>query len=425
MAESFLSRLKHAWNAFTNNKDPTPKYQDIGASYYYRPDRQRFTGGNERTIVTSVYNRIALDAAAVEIKHVRLDENERYLETIDSGINRCLNEEANIDQTGRAFIQDVVMSMLDEGCVAIVPIDTTFNPNITNSYDIQSMRVGKILQWYPNHIQVRVYNEKTGNKEDIIVPKNTVGIIENPLYAVINEPNSTMQRLIRKLSLLDAVDEQSGSGKLDLIIQLPYTIKTEARRQQAEARRKEIEVQLTNSKYGIAYTDGTERITQLNRPIENNLMKQIEYLTSMLYSQLGITQSILDGTADEKTMLNYYSRSIEPIISAIVDELKRKFLTRTARSQLQSFLFFRDPFKLVPITEIATIADTFTRNEILSSNEVRQLIGIKPSSDPKADQLRNSNLNQTEDDYYVDPGNETEYDSDKTDDYEGEYDTNY
>ena len=425
MAESFLSRLKHAWNAFTNNKDPTPKYQDIGASYYYRPDRQRFTGGNERTIVTSVYNRIALDAAAVEIKHVRLDENGRYLETIDSGINRCLNEEANIDQTGRAFIQDVVMSMLDEGCVAIVPVDTTFNPNITNSYDVQSMRVGKILQWYPNHIQVRVYNEKTGNKEDIIVPKNMVGIIENPLYAVINEPNSTMQRLIRKLSLLDAVDEQSGSGKLDLIIQLPYTIKTEARRQQAEARRKEIEVQLTNSKYGIAYTDGTERITQLNRPIENNLMKQIEYLTSMLYSQLGITQSILDGTADEKTMLNYYSRSIEPIISAIVDELKRKFLTRTARSQLQSFLFFRDPFKLVPITEIATIADTFTRNEILSSNEVRQLIGIKPSSDPKADQLRNSNLNQTEDDYYVDPGNETEYDSDKTDDYGGEYGTNY
>ena len=425
MAESFLSRLKHAWNAFTNNKDPTPKYQDIGASYYYRPDRQRFTGGNERTIVTSVYNRIALDAAAVEIKHVRLDENGRYLETIDSGINRCLNEEANIDQTGRAFIQDVVMSMLDEGCVAIVPVDTTFNPNVTNSYDIQSMRVGKILQWYPNHIQVRVYNEKTGNKEDIIVPKNMVGIIENPLYAVINEPNSTMQRLIRKLSLLDAVDEQSGSGKLDLIIQLPYTIKTEARRQQAEARRKEIEVQLTNSKYGIAYTDGTERITQLNRPIENNLMKQIEYLTSMLYSQLGITQSILDGTADEKTMLNYYSRSIEPIISAIVDELKRKFLTRTARSQLQSFLFFRDPFKLVPITEIATIADTFTRNEILSSNEVRQLIGIKPSSDPKADQLRNSNLNQTEDDYYVDPGNETEYDSDETDDYEGEYGTNY
>ena len=396
MAESFLSRLKHAWNAFFNNKDPTPKYQDIGASYYYRPDRQRFTGGNERTIVTSVYNRIALDAAAVEIKHVRLDENGRYLETIDSGINRCLNEEANIDQTGRAFIQDVVMSMLDEGCVAIVPVDTTFNPNITNSYDVQSMRVGKILQWYPNHIQVRVYNEKTGNKEDIIVPKNIVGIIENPLYAVINEPNSTMQRLIRKLSLLDAVDEQSGSGKLDLIIQLPYTIKTEARRQQAEARRKEIEVQLTNSKYGIAYTDGTERITQLNRPIENNLMKQIEYLTSMLYSQLGITTTILDGSADEKTMLNYYTRTIEPIISAIVCEAKRKFLTKTARSQRQSFLFFRDPFKLVPISQIADIADKFTRNEIASSNEIRQCIGMKPSKDPKADMLINSNLNQPE-----------------------------
>ena len=425
MAESFLSRLKHAWNAFFNNKDPTPKYQDIGASYYYRPDRQRFTGGNERTIVTSVYNRIALDAAAVEIKHVRLDENGRYLETIDSGINRCLNEEANIDQTGRAFIQDVVMSMLDEGCVAIVPVETDISPDKTESYKICSMRTGKILEWFSDKVKVQVYNEKTCKKEDIIVPKRTVAIIENPLYAVINEPNSTMQRLIRKLSLLDVTDEQTASGKLDLIIQLPYTIKTEARRQQAEARRKEIEVQLTNSKYGIAYTDGTERITQLNRPIENNLMKQIEYLTSMLYSQLGITQSILDGTADEKTMLNYYSRSIEPIISAIVDELKRKFLTRTARSQLQSFLFFRDPFKLVPITEIATIADTFTRNEILSSNEVRQLIGIKPSSDPKADQLRNSNLNQTEDDYYVDPGNETEYDSDKADDYEGEYGTNY
>ena len=425
MSEPFFTRLKHAWNAFINNKDSTINYGVLGSSYYYRPDRQRFTGGNERTIVTSVYNRIALDVSAVEIKHARIDENDRYKETINSGINSCFNTEANIDQTGRAFIQDIVMSMLDEGCVAIVPIDTTTSPVNSNTYDILSMRTGKILQWYPNHVQVRVYNEKTGNKEDIILPKSSVGIIENPLYAVINEPNSTMQRLIRKLSLLDAVDEQSGSGKLDLIIQLPYTIKTEARRKQAEMRRKEIEMQLTGSKYGIAYTDGTEHITQLNRPIENNLMKQIEYLTSMLYSQLGITQSILDGTADEKTMLNYYSRSIEPIISAIVDELKRKFLTRTARSQLQSFLFFRDPFKLVPITEIATIADTFTRNEILSSNEVRQLIGIKPSSDPKADQLRNSNLNQTEDDYYVDPGNETEYDSDETDDYEGEYGTNY
>ena len=396
MSEPFFTRLKHAWNAFINNKDTTINYGVLGSSYYYRPDRQRFTGGNERTIVTSVYNRIALDVSAVEIKHVRIDENNRYKETINSGINFCFNTEANIDQTGRAFIQDIVMSMLDEGCVAIVPIDTTTSPVNSNTYDILSMRTGKILQWYPNHVQVRVYNEKTGNKEDIILPKSSVGIIENPLYAVINEPNSTMQRLIRKLSLLDAVDEQSGSGKLDLIIQLPYTIKTEARRKQAEMRRKEIEMQLTGSKYGIAYTDGTEHITQLNRPIENNLMKQIEYLTSMLYSQLGITQSILDGTADEKTMLNYYSRTIEPIISAIVDEMKRKFLTKTARSQGQSFLFFRDPFKLVPINDIANVADTFTRNEILSSNEIRQLIGIKPSSDPKADMLRNSNLNQAD-----------------------------
>ena len=396
MSEPFFTRLKHAWNAFINNKDPITNYGVLGSSYYYRPDRQRFTGGNERTIVTSVYNRIALDVSAVEIKHVRIDENDRYKETINSGINSCFNTEANIDQTGRAFIQDIVMSMLDEGCVAIVPIDTTTSPVNSNTYDILSMRTGKILQWYPNHVQVRVYNEKTGNKEDIILPKSSVGIIENPLYAVINEPNSTMQRLIRKLSLLDAVDEQSGSGKLDLIIQLPYTIKTEARRKQAEMRRKEIEMQLTGSKYGIAYTDGTEHITQLNRPIENNLMKQIEYLTSMLYSQLGITQSILDGTADEKTMLNYYSRTIEPIISAIVDEMKRKFLTKTARSQGQSFLFFRDPFKLVPINDIANVADTFTRNEILSSNEIRQLIGIKPSSDPKADMLRNSNLNQAD-----------------------------
>ena len=396
MAQTFLNRIKNAWNAFVNNRDPTSKWKDIGSSYYYRPDRQRFTGGNERTIVTSVYNRIAMDVAAIDIKHVRLDENDRYLETIDSGINRCFSEEANIDQTGRAFIQDIVMSMLDEGCVAIVPVDTNVDPTLSNSYDILSMRVGKILQWYPNHVQVRVYNDRTGNKEDIILPKETVGIIENPLYAVINEPNSTMQRLIRKLSLLDAIDEQSSSGKLDLIIQLPYTIKTEARRQQAEQRRKEIEMQLTNSKYGIAYTDGTEHITQLNRPIENNLMKQIEYLTSMLYSQLGITTAILDGSADEKTMLNYYNRTIEPIISAIVCEAKRKFLTKTARSQRQSFLFFRDPFKLVPISQIADIADKFTRNEIASSNEIRQCIGMKPSKDPKADMLINSNLNQPE-----------------------------
>ena len=410
MSEPFFTRLKHAWNAFINNKDSTINYGVLGSSYYYRPDRQRFTGGNERTIVTSVYNRIALDVSAVDIKHVRIDENDRYKETINSGINSCFNTEANIDQTGRAFIQDIVMSMLDEGCVAIVPIDTTTSPVNSNTYDILSMRTGKILQWYPNHVQVRVYNEKTGNKEDIILPKSSVGIIENPLYAVINEPNSTMQRLIRKLSLLDAVDEQSGSGKLDLIIQLPYTIKTEARRKQAEMRRKEIEMQLTGSKYGIAYTDGTEHITQLNRPIENNLMKQIEYLTSMLYSQLGITQSILDGTADEKTMLNYYSRTIEPIISAIVDEMKRKFLTKTARSQGQSFLFFRDPFKLVPINDIANVADTFTRNEILSSNEIRQLIGIKPSSDPKADMLRNSNLNQADQEVVQEKETPTEYD---------------
>ena len=396
MAQTFLNRIKNAWNAFVNNRDPISKWKDIGSSYYYRPDRQRFTGGNERTIVTSVYNRIAMDVAAIDIKHVRLDENDRYLETIDSGINRCFSEEANIDQTGRAFIQDIVMSMLDEGCVAIVPVDTNVDPTLSNSYDILSMRVGKILQWYPNHVQVRVYNDRTGNKEDLILPKETVGIIENPLYAVINEPNSTMQRLIRKLSLLDAIDEQSSSGKLDLIIQLPYTIKTEARRQQAEQRRKEIEMQLTNSKYGIAYTDGTEHITQLNRPIENNLMKQIEYLTSMLYSQLGITTTILDGSADEKTMLNYYTRTIEPIISAIVCEAKRKFLTKTARSQRQSFLFFRDPFKLVPISQIADIADKFTRNEIASSNEIRQCIGMKPSKDPKADMLINSNLNQPE-----------------------------
>ena len=409
MSEPFFTRLKHAWNAFINNKDSTINYGVLGSSYYYRPDRQRFTGGNERTIVTSVYNRIALDVSAVEIKHVRIDENDRYKETINSGINSCFNTEANIDQTGRAFIQDIVMSMLDEGCVAIVPIDTTTSPVNSNTYDILSMRTGKILQWYPNHVQVRVYNEKTGNKEDIILPKSSVGIIENPLYAVINEPNSTMQRLIRKLSLLDAVDEQSGSGKLDLIIQLPYTIKTEARRKQAEMRRKEIEMQLTGSKYGIAYTDGTEHITQLNRPIENNLMKQIEYLTSMLYSQLGITQSILDGTADEKTMLNYYSRTIEPIISAIVDEMKRKFLTKTARSQGQSFLFFRDPFKLVPINDIANVADTFTRNEILSSNEIRQLIGIKPSSDPKADMLRNSNLNQADQEIVQEEETPSEY----------------
>lgn len=393
MEISFTSRLKHAWNAFFN-KDPTDYYKNVGISYTYRPDRPRLTRGNERSIVTSVYNRIALDASSITIQHVRLDKNNRFLSVIDSGLNNCLTVEANIDQTGRAFIQDIVMSMLDEGCVAIVPVDTTFNPEITGSYDILSMRTGKILEWYPSHVKVRVYNEKTGNKEDIILPKSTVGIVENPLYAVINEPNSTMQRLIRKLNLLDVVDEQSSSGKLDLIIQLPYVIKSEARRQQAEKRRQDIVEQLAGSKYGIAYTDATERITQLNRPVENNLMKQIEYLTNMLYSQLGITQSILDGTADEKTMLNYYNRTIEPILSAIVDEMKRKFLTKTARSQLQSILFFRDPFRLVPVNEISEIADKFTRNEIMTSNEIRQIVGMKPSDDPKADELRNKNLSQ-------------------------------
>lgn len=393
MELSLGSRLKHAWNAFFN-RDPTTMYRDVGIGYSYRPDRPKLTRGNEKSIVTSVYNRIALDASAINIQHVRIDKNNRFLYPIESGLNNCLTVEANTDQTGRAFIQDVVMSMLDEGCVAIIPTDTTFNPIVTNSYDINTMRTGKIIAWHPQHIKVNIYNEKTGQKEDILLPKNTVAIVENPLYAVINEPNSTMQRLIRKLNLLDAVDEQSSSGKLDLIIQLPYVIKTETRRQQAEARRKDIENQLAGSKYGIAYTDGTERITQLNRSVDNNLMSQIEYLTSMLYSQLGITQGILDGTADDKTMLNYYNRTIEPILSAIVDEMKRKFLTKTARSQLQSIAFFRDPFKLVPVSNIAEIADKFTRNEIMSSNEIRQIVGMKPSDDPKADELRNKNLSK-------------------------------
>lgn len=393
MEISLGSRFKHAWNAFFN-RDPTRSYRDIGMGYSYRPDRMRFSRGNERSIVTSVYNRIALDASAVDLFHVRLDENNRFLSTIDSGLHNCLTVAANTDQTGRAFLQDVVMSMLDEGCVAIVPTDTDDNPEtgISGSFDIDAMRTGEILEWYPQHVRVLVYNERTGRKEDIPMAKKAVAIIENPLYAVINEPNSTMQRLIRKLNMLDVVDEQNSSGKLDLIIQLPYIIKTEARRRQAENRRRDIEDQLRGSKYGIAYTDGTEHITQLNRPVENNLMSQIEYLTSMLYSQLGITQGILDGTADEKTMLNYYNRTIEPILSAIADEMKRKFLTKTARSQLQSIEFFRDPFKLVPVADISEIADKFTRNEIMTSNEIRQVIGMMPSDDPKADELRNSNL---------------------------------
>jgi hypothetical protein len=391
-----MDRLQHSWNAFINNRDPTVQRTYIGSGYGIRPDRVRFTRGNERSIVTSVYNRIALDVAAIDIYHCKLDVNGRFTEVINSGLNNCLNLEANIDQTGRAFKHDIVASMFDEGCIAIVPTDTSVDPKTTTSYDIQKMRVGKILDWYPAHVKVRVYNERTGEKEDLTLPKSMVGIVENPLYAVINEPNSTMQRLIRKLNLLDVIDEQSGSGKLDLIIQLPYVIKSDARKQQAEARRNDIMDQLKGP-YGIAYTDGTERITQLNRPIENNLMKQIEYLTAMLYSQLGITQSVLDGSADEKTMLNYYSRTIEPIISAIVDEMKRKFLTKTARSQNHSIKFFRDPFKLVPVNDLAEIADKFTRNEIMSSNEFRQIVGLKPSSDPKADQLVNANISQPAD----------------------------
>lgn len=413
------SRLKHAWNVFLN-RDPTFNYQNIGTSYSYRPDRFRLTRGNERSIVTSVYNRIALDVAAINIQHVQLDKEGRFLNVIPSDLNNCLSLQANLDQTGRAFIQDIVMSMMDEGCVAVVPVDTDDDPDETTGYKILSMRVGRILDWYPKHVRVRAYNENTGRNQDIIVPKESIAIVENPLYAVINEPNSTMQRLIRKLNLLDAVDEQSSSGKLDLIIQLPFVVKTEARRKQAEQRRKDIEQQLSGSKYGIAYTDATEHITQLNRSLENNLMKQIEYLTSMLYSQLGITQSILDGTADEKTMLNYYNRTIEPIISAIADEMKRKFLTKTARSQNKSIMFFRDPFKLVPVADLAEISDKFTRNEIATSNEIRQVIGWKPSEDPKADELRNSNLSNPSvaDGSTVDIGDDGEVDQSGTADYD-------
>lgn len=392
---SFSSRLKSAWNAFFN-KDPTINQWNFGSAMSSRPDRMRFTRGNERTIITSVLNRIAMDVAAVDIRHVKLDDNGRFTEEIDSGLNNCLSLEANLDQTGRAFIQDAVMSMLDEGCVALVPTDTTTNPNsgMPGSFDIDEVRTGKITQWYPGHVKVNVYNEITGQKQEIMMSKRSVAIVENPLYAVMNEPNSTLQRLIRKLALLDQVDESTSSGKLDMIIQLPYVIKTEARRQQAESRRADIEKQLTGSKYGIAYTDGTEHITQLNRPVENNLMKQIEYLTSMLYSQLGITQEIMNGTADDKAMLNYQNRTIEPILSAIADEMKRKFLTKTARSQSQSIEFFRDPFKLVPVADLAEIADKMTRNEIMTSNELRQIVGMKPSDDPSADELRNKNLSE-------------------------------
>ena len=390
---SLITRLQHGWNAFLN-KDPTYISITNERSYGYRPDRVRLTRGNERSIINSVYNRIAVDAASTTIQHVRLDTNGRYLEDMDSKLNNCLTLEANIDQTSRAFVQDLVMSMFDEGCVAIVPVDTDIDPTDTSSFDVETLRSGKVLEWYPRHVKVKVYNDQNGRKEDIILPKTMVGLVENPFFSVMNEPNSTSKRLIRKLNLLDAIDEQSGSGKLDLIIQLPYTVKSEARRQQAEQRRKDIEMQLTGSKYGIAYTDGTEHITQLNRPVENNLMSQIEFLTNMLYSQLGITQSILDGTADEKTMLNYQNRTIEPIVSAITDEMKRKFLSKTARTQRQSICMFKDPFKLVPVNDISEIADKFTRNEIMTSNEVRQIIGMKPSNDPSADELRNKNLSQ-------------------------------
>lgn len=394
---SFTDRLKHAWNAFTS-RDPTQigTKIDIGPSYSYRPDHRRFTRGNERSIVTSLYNRISLDVSSITIKHARLDDNGNFTDTINSGLNNIFSTEANIDQTGRSFVQDIVMSMLDEGVVAVVPVDTTSDPVTNNAFDINTMRTGRIMQWYPQYVRVRLYNDRTGNHEEVTLPKKSVAIIENPLYSVMNEPNSTLQRLIRKLNILDAIDEQNGAGKLDLIIQLPYVIRSPQRHEQAEKRRKDIEMQLAGSKYGIAYTDGTEKITQLNRSVDNNLLAQIEYLTKMLYSQLGVTEEVFNGTADEKTMLNYNNRTIEPIISAITDEFSRKFLTKTARAQGQSIVFFREPFKLVPVNQIADIADKFTRNEILTSNEIRGIIGFEPSSDPGADRLQNSNLYQQE-----------------------------
>lgn len=384
------SRLKHAWNAFLNRDPPGSRY--YGGGYSYRPDRMRFSRGSERTIINAIYNRIALDAASITINHVKLDENNRFDSIIDSGLNYCLNTEANADQTGRGLIQDIVMTFLEEGVAAVVPEKTNFDPRYSNSYEIYSMRVGVPVEWYPNHVRVRLFNELTGQKEEITFPKKMVALIENPFYAVMNAPNSTMQQLVRKLALLDVVDEQAGSGKLDMIIQLPYVIKSQARRDQAEQRRAEIEKQLSGSKYGIAYTDGTERIVQLNRSLENNILKSIEYLTNMVYSQLGMTQEILNGTADEKTMNNYMNRIIEPVISAITDEFKRKFLTKTARTQGQSIMFFRDPFRLAPVSMIAEMADKFTRNEIMTPNEFRQVIGMKPSKDPKSDQLANRNI---------------------------------
>ena len=392
MPETIANRLKHAWNAF-RDKQATQSYQDLGPSYGIRPDRQRFNFGTERSIIASIYTRIGIDVAAVDVHHVRIDQNERYVETIPSGLNDCLSVMANKDQTGRDFMQDVTWSLFDEGCVAIVPVDSTIDPRISGSYDIQSLRVAKIIEWFPDHVRVDLYNDRRGMKEQIILPKKSVAIIENPLYAVMNEPNSTLKRLVHKLNLLDAIDEQSGSGKLDLIIQLPYVIKTPARREQADLRRKDIENQLSGSKYGIAYTDGTEKVTQLNRPSENNLMAQITYLTSMLYSQLGLTEAIFNGTADEKMMINYHNRTIEPVISSIIGAMRPKFLTKTARTQGQSIMYFKDLFSMIPSTELSTMADTFTRNAILTPNEVRAIIGYKPSADPGSDVLSNKNLN--------------------------------
>lgn len=394
---SIRTRLKHAWNMF-KNRDPTVEYHDLGVSSYSRQDRRRLYITSERSIIASIYNRISLDVALSTIQHVRLDQNGRYSETINSGLNEILSLQANIDQSNLSFMQDIVISMFDEGVVAVVPVDTTINPSVSSSFEIQSMRTGRITQWFPKHVAVNLYNDNTGLLEEVIVPKSTIAIIENPLYSVMNEPNSTLKRLLRKLSILDAIDEQSGSGKLDLIIQLPYVIKSKARKEQAEQRRKDVEEQLADSKYGIAYTDGTERVTQLNRPAENNLMNQIQYLTSMLYNQLGLTEDVFNGKADESTMLNYNNRTVLPIIMTIIAEYKRKFLTKTARSQNQSIVHFKDSFSLVPATELANIADKFTRNEILSSNEVRSIIGYKPSNDPKADELRNKNINQSTND---------------------------
>lgn len=397
MLKNLGGRLMHAWNAFSNREAVYgyPQY-DFGMGYSIRPDRVRLTLGSERTIVSSIYNQIAIDVSAISVVHARMDQNGRFLESVSSGLNECLSISANVDQSGRNFLQEAVMSLFDEGAIAIVPVDTTINPQVSGGYDIRSLRTGKILDWFPDHIRVEVYNEKLGRKEEVTLPKSMVAIIENPLYLVMNEPNSTLKRLVNKINLLDSIDTQSGSGRLDLFIQLPYTIKSDARRAQAIQRTKDIELQLAGSKYGIAYVDGSEKITQLNRPAENNLLKQVEYLTGMLYNQLGLTESVFNGTADEKTMLNYYNRTVEPVLSAIVDEMRRKFLTKTARSLGQDIVFFRDPFRLVPVLELAEIADKFTRNEILSSNEVRAIIGYKPSNQPGADELRNKNLNQPE-----------------------------